>query len=285
MPFLDYGPLLAPGGLYRAQIAVRAVMAWPDHDDDEARREYVASVMSMHLADLTAKRASLPDPLEAESLEETILAIEQHEEWLAAHAEVEAWFEQAGGHATVSMAPGFRFFETEMHKRVGAWFAAGLILELVRRMAAHHADLPGGASVNKAVFILERVKLRSVPRNSHDIRRAWKIYKPVAHFCAVLSNWFNTAFIYNGSAEEIGRALEEELNENFIMFLAEAEAYLEFGLSHQPPRTKAQTLMNREETWILPPYRPWPEIQFAPQPLSGDLLKLAKEYRAPIPSA
>ena len=39
MPVLDYGHLLAPGGLYRAQIAVRTVMAWPDQEDEQARRE------------------------------------------------------------------------------------------------------------------------------------------------------------------------------------------------------------------------------------------------------
>lgn len=284
MPVLDYGHLLAPGGVYRAQIAVLAVMAWPDPEDEQARREYVATVMSMHLADLKAKRNALPDPLAAEGWEETILAIEQHEAWMASHDEVEEWFDEAGGHATVSMAPGFRFFETDMKKRIGVWFAAGLILALVRRMAAHHADLPGGASVNKAVFILERVKLPNVPRNNHDLRKAWTTYKPVAHFCAVLFDWFIIAMLHNDTPEEVGHAMEDELNESFTMFLSQAEAYLEFGLSYAPPRTKGQTLLAPKETWILPQYRPWPEAMSTPQPLTGDLLAAALEYKAPIPS-
>ena len=284
MPVLDYGHLLAAGGLYRAQIAIRAVMAWPDPADEKSRREYVATVMAKHLADLTAERDTLPDPQTAKSWEEAIKAIEQHEEWMARHDTVKEWYEDAGGLATVSMAPGFTSFEKEMQKRVNAWFAAGLILKLVRRMAAHHSDLPGGASINKAVFMLERLKLPNIPRNSHDLRKAWKTYKPVAHFCAVLLDWFTIALTHNDSAEEVGHVLETELNENFMMFLSQAEAYLEFGLSYQLPRAKAKTLLDPKETWILPQYRPWPEALGRPEPLAGELLEIAREYRAPIPS-
>ena len=284
MPVLDYGHLLAPGGIYRAQLAVRTVMAWPDPADEQSRREYIATLMSMHLADLKAKRDTLPDAQAADGWEETILAIEQHEALLASQDEVEEWFDGAGGHTSVSMAPGFGAFQKDFESRVGGWFAAGLILALVRRMAAHHSDLPGGASVNKAVFILERVKLPNVPRNSHDLRKAWKTYKPVAHFCAVLFDWFMIAFTHNQTPEEVGIAMEGELNDNFMMFLSEAEAYLEFGLGHQPLRAKGQSLLDPAETWILPQYRPWPESPFKPQPLSGPMLEAALDYRAPLPS-
>ena len=285
MPILDYGHLLAPGGLCRAQYAVRAVMAWPDIADEQSRREYVATLMSAHLAGLRVREGELSDPLAAEGWEETIFAIEQHEAWMAPHDAIESWFDEAGGHATVSMAPGLRGFEKDMEKRVGGWFAAGLILALVRRMAAHHSDLPGGASVNKAVFILQTVKLPILPRNERDLRKAWKTYKPVAHFCAVLFDWFLIARENNGTPEDTGRTLQEELNENFMMFLAEAEAYLEFGLAHQLPRSDAQKLLEREETWILPKHRPWPEAMSTPAPLSGCLLEAALKYRAPIPAA
>lgn len=282
MPVLDYGHLLAPNGQYRAQIAVRAVMAWPDPADESARREYVATLMSMHLADLKTKRSTLADPRAAEGWEETIDVIGRHESYMAAQDHFVEWFEEAGGHASVSMAPGFRAFQKEFRSRVGGWFAAGLILALVRRMAAHHADLPGGASVNKAVFILEQVKLPSVPGNRHDLRRAWQTYKPVAHFCAALFDWFMIASDHGETPEAVAAALDAELNENFLAFLSEAEAYLEFGLAYQPPRNKAQTLLSSAETWVLPEYRPWPNSPYKPAPLSGPLLQAALEYRAPI---
>lgn len=283
MPVLDYGPILAPGGLYRAQIAVRAVMAWPG--DAEARRQYVATLMSMHIADLERKGAALPDPLAGKDWEETIAAVEVHEDWMAAVDQVGEWFAEAGGHSSVALAPGFHAFNRDMDSRVGAWFAAGLILALVRRMATHHADLPGGASVNKAVFILERVHLPLVPRNSHDLRQAWKTYKPVAHFCAVLFDWFMIALENGGTPEEIAAVIEEELNDNFLMFLSEAEAYLDFGLSHRPPRAKAQTLLDPKETWTLPEHRPWPPSPRVPAPFNDLLMRTALQYRAPIPGA
>ena len=110
MPILDYGHLLAPGGLYRAQIAVRTVMAWPDISDAQSRREYGATLMSVHLADLKAKRDALPDPAAAEGWEEAILAIEQHEARMALQEEFEAWFDEAGGHATVAKRLRTRLF-------------------------------------------------------------------------------------------------------------------------------------------------------------------------------
>ncbi len=283
MPVLDYGSILAPGGMYRAQLAVRAVMAWPD--DAEARRQYLATVMSMHLAELQQRGGDLPDPLAGNGWEETIAAIEEQEDWLAAVDQVGRWFAEAGGHAVVAHAPGFMAFQKDMGSRVGHWFAAGLILALIRRMAAHHADLPGGASVNKAVFILERANLPLVPRNSHDLRRAWKTYKPVAHFCAALFDWFMIALENGGTPEEIAAIIEEELNDNFLMFLAEAEAYMEFGLGYRAPRAKAQALLDCEETWVLPEHRPWPRSPMVPRPFDETLMRVAREYRAPIPGA
>ncbi|KIL96753.1 hypothetical protein CCC_01619 [Paramagnetospirillum magnetotacticum MS-1] len=283
MPILDYGMLLGPGALYRAQLMVRTVMAWPA--EEARRRQYMATVMSMHLAELEEAGANLPDPASGESWEDTIEAIEHAEDWYANVEQLGEWFAEAGGYRTVAAAPGFEAFTADMGSRLGDWFAAGLILALVRRMATHHRDLPGGASINKAVFILERVHLPMVPRNSHDLRRAWKTYKPVAHFCAALFDLFLEAMMMGKSPEESAVLIEEELNEEFLLFLSEAEAYLEFGLRYQPPRTKGQPLLPHDETWTFPEYRPWPNSPRKAAPLDGVLLRAAMEYRAPVPSA
>ena len=283
MPIVDYGPILAPGGMYRAQLAVRSVMAWPDNP--ESQRQYIATLMSLHLAELEDKGADLPAPLTGNDWEETIAAVEKQEDLMATVDQVGEWFAEAGGHASVALAPGFSFLQKDMDSRVGHWFAAGLILALVRRMAMHHGDLAGGASVNKAVFILERINLPMVPRNSHDLRKAWKTYKPVAHFCAALFDWFMIAMNTGGNPEEIAAILEEQLNEEFLMFLAEAESYMDFGLSYRPPRAKAQTLLNPEDTWILPEHRPWLKSPMVPVPFDDLLMRTAKEYRAPVPGA
>jgi hypothetical protein len=284
MPILDYGPILTPGGQYRAQIAVRAVMGWPDPADREHTRRYVATLMSVHIAALKAQSSTLPDPITAEGWEATILAIEQHEAFLASLDLLGDWFEEAGGHASVSMAPGFRSFQKEFGERTGDWFAAGMVLALVRRMATHHADLPGGASVNKAVYILENVRLPSIPRNRHHLRKAWSTYKPVSHFCAALFDWFIIALSETTSPQSAADMLEKGLNEDFMSFLSEAEAYLEFGLTYQPQRTRPMTLLNEAETWTLPEHRPWMKSYNQPAPLIGDMLDLAQKYRAPVSS-
>ena len=283
MPILDCGPILAPGGLWRAQLDVRAVMAWPD--DVEARRHYIATLMSTCLAELERSGANLPEPLMGESWEETIAAIEVNEDWLTTVDQIGGWFVEAGGNSAVALAPGFHAFQKDMDSRVGQWFAAGLILALIRRMATHHQDLPGGASVNKAVFILERVSLPMVPRNSHDLRKAWKTYKPVAHFCAALFDWFIIAMESGDTPEEIGAVMEEKLNNEFLMFLSEAEAYMEFGLGYRPPRAKAQALLDPEKTWTLPEHRPWSPSPMKPAPFDDLIMRVAREYRAPIPGA
>lgn len=282
MPVPDYGNLLAPMGMYRAQIAVRSVMAWPDPADEAARQEYVSTLMSRHLADLKAKRHTLPDPRAAQGWEETILAVESHEALTHAQELFEAWFDAVGGHASVSMARGFRAFQSDFQARVGEWFAAGLILALIRRMAAHHGDLRGGASVNKAVFILENAKQLYVTSKRTELYNAWKMYKGVAHFGAALYDWFIIACEHNETPEEVAAAFQGELDGNFPMFLSEAEAYLKFGLTHRLPHAKAQKLLDPAETWVLPQQRLWPSSPYQPAPLSGPQLQAALEYRAPI---
>lgn len=285
MPVPDYGNLLAPMGMYRAQLAMRSVMAWPDPANEAARQEYVATLMSMRLADLKAKRHTLPDPRAAQGWEETILAVESHEALTHAQELFEAWFDAVGGHASVSMAPGFRAFQSDFRARLGGWFAAGLILALVRRMAEHHGDLRGGASVNKAVFILENAKQPYVTSKRSELYNAWKTYKSVAHFGAALYDWFLIACEHNETPEEVAVAFQGELDGNFPMFLSEAEAYLEFGLAYQPPRNKAQTLLDPAETWALPQQRLWPDSPYKPAPLSGPQLQAALEYCAPVVGA
>lgn len=284
MPVLDYGDLLAPNGQLRAQIAVRVVMAWPDPSDEASRHEYISTVTSMYLADLKAKAGSSASLPVAEAPEGTVGADHRHVEIKAVQEQMEKWFDEAGGHGSVSMAPGFSAFQNDFKKRLRSWLGAGAILGMVRRMATHHTDLPGGASVKKAIFILERTKYPLVPQNERDLRRAWVEYRSVAHFCAVLLDWITAVARLTNTPEELSAAVQDLMNEHFLLFLSEAEAYVEFGLAHKPQRTRSQTLLDPAETWVLPQDRPWPKSCNEPAPLNELLLKAAREYRAPMPS-
>src|SRR5262245_29355338 len=103
MPALELGDISTPSGSYRAQIAVRSVMAWPK--DGEARKQYLATIMARHLGELQQSAQKLPDPARAEDWFETLAAIEELETWQHAEATVSRWFDEGGGFAAVAGAP------------------------------------------------------------------------------------------------------------------------------------------------------------------------------------
>jgi len=283
MPVLELGDLSAPGGGYRAEIAVRSVMAWPN--DEQARKQYLATTMARHLGELQRSAQDLPDPAQAEDWFEAIAAIEEWEAWQHAEATVSRWFDHGGGFMAVANAPRLQDYQDQMMGQVGAWFAAGLILALIRRMATHHSDLPGGASVNKAVFILERIHAPMVPRNSHDLRRAWAEYKPVAHFCASLFDTFMDAMEDCDTPAATGVEMERKLREEFPAFLALSDAYQQFGLTYVPRRAKGQPILDPAQAWLLPEEKQWAPTPYVPAPFDAQLLAAASAYRAPIPGA
>jgi hypothetical protein len=280
MPVLEYGSILEPGGMYRAQLAVRSVLAWP-HEENR-RQQYIATVWATHLAELQKEAKELQDAIAAGKVSMNKKIRAQFNSLVVAIEKVAERFNEAGGYGAVAQAPGLKALQKEILERVDDWFAAGLVLALVRRMAKYHMDLPGGASVNKAVFILERVRPPLIARNTHDLRRAWSIYKPVAHFCAALFDLFIYSSSGSATPKEVLAVMNKRLNQQFPVFLAEAAAYEEFGLNYCPARTKGKPLLDAAATWLLPADRPWPRSPMEPTPLGDRLLAAALEYRAPI---
>jgi hypothetical protein len=282
MPLLELGDLSAPGGCYRAQIAVLSVMAWPKIA--EARRHYLAAVMAHILGEMEKAAKDLPDPAQAENWFDTIAAVEELESWHHAEMTVGCWFREAGGFAAVAGAPSLAEYERQMMERIPAWFAAGLTLALVRRMATHHPDLPGGASVNKALFILEHAHFPVVPRNKLYLRQAWTTYRPVAHFCAALFDLFIECMESSGGApDRVAAEMRRRYDDEFPGFLATADAYQEFGLGYAPLRAKGQPILDKSEAWLLPAKKQWEPTPYVPAPFDARLLEIAQTYRAPVP--
>lgn len=270
MPNLILGDLNDPRDDYRARCDIFAAMAWPA--DEDTRRRYIATVMAHSFGMLSEAARGLPDLMQAQDWIGTIDAVHDIEALENTQTQIGDWLEEAGGLLPVTTGPGIPGFEKEAASKLGGWFAAGLILALVRRMASHHPDLQGGASVNKAVFMLERVPAPMCPKNSHDLRRAWTTYKPVAHLCAAL---------FDATIREEACPLHP--GEDLYAFLADAEAYQHFGLNHVPPRAKGVPLLDSTTTWLLPEPSQWAPTRFVPAALDGRLLDAARTYRAPIP--
>jgi hypothetical protein len=283
MPLLELGDISTPDGFYHSLVAVRSVMVWPR--DADARRRYFAKVAAQHLGALEKLKMDLPDPAQAENWFETIADCEELENWHLAYVTVSRLFREAGGFIAVAESSPITEYQQQMMERVGPWFAAGMILALIRRMATHHSDIPGGPSVNKAMFVLEHAHFPMVPRNSRYLRMAWTNYKPVAHLCAALFDFFIECLEEGGSPIEIGAKMERKLNVEFPAFLATADAYQEFGLNYAPHRAKGQPLLDSAEAWLLPDEKQWAPTPYVPAPLDERLLELARRYRAPIPTA
>jgi hypothetical protein len=242
------------------------------------RNQFVASVMAANLDELQLAEEALPDSAAATGWVETIDAVEDREEWANTSGFVERWFHGVGGFRSVARAPGLEKLEAVVAGRETGWLSAGLILALIRRMAEHHPKLPGGASVKKAVHIIETVKIPMVIRNSRDLRKAWAKYKPVAHFCAAL---FDRVVRLAVSSKD--DASSDGPLDDVMSFLGEAEAYLNFGTSYAALRSE-ETLLDPTEVWFIPEDAAIVSTALVSAPLSGELLAAAQSYRAPIPA-
>ena len=184
--------------------------------------------------------------------------------------------EPSGRTLSATNGPGIPALEKEVASRLPAWIAAGLILALVRRMATHHSGLPGGASVNKAVFILEQVKFPLCPKNSNDLWRAWTMFRSVSHFCAALFDVFEREGLTGFPSAQAG---------TIRSFLADAEAYQIFGRGYVPLRAKGKAVLGSADTWLVPSTSQWEPTPSVCAPLDHETLAIAKSYRAPSPSS
>jgi hypothetical protein len=266
MPLVKLEPLVDRLSKYHAHLVIRSIMMWPD--DEERRREFVASGLAVNLHSLERLDrfiAAAASTSNSESQQRAISLVANY--WRR--------FSEAGGFNAVARAPGSDYFESEWKNRLGHWFTAGLILKMIRQMAIHHTDLPGGPSVNKAVYVLEHVPYPRVPRNSHDIRAAWSTYKSVAHFCAAYFELYLPL---------IAQGADIQYRKLVPVFLSEAAAYQDFGISFIPPRSTGKPILDPAITWTLPDDRPWFYPTKPPPPFDETVMAAVKGYRAPVSS-
>jgi hypothetical protein len=126
--------------------------------------------------------------------------------------------------------------------------AAGAVLRIIRSIATHHPKVRrGGASVNKAAYLLEKiVKGRyygkgRIIKNADDTRKkAWEKYKSVAHLAA--------AFLV---FEDYGTAPDMLNIEGIRLFLSIASDFQKFGMSFRP-HARRTPLFDYNEIWSVP---------------------------------
>lgn len=279
MPRVNFGDLTAPGATYRALVIVSALLRWPN--DAPARDEFLATVMAQNLATLKRSASDLPDPAKASDWVETIKALEEIEAWHHTKFLMGNWFEESGSYGAVAAAPGLAAFDAQCARDRKRWFSAGATLGLLRRLAMHHANLRGGASVNKAIYIITRLQPPFALHNDRDLRAAWSSCKTVLHFCAALFDTFMIACEAGGTPDVIGAEVDRMLREEFLEFLALADSYQEFALTYSSARAKSAPIL-LEDAWLLPSRKQWPRTVREWVPLPQEALDIAKDRKSVV---
>lgn len=269
MPDLDLGDLSSldltsrlemSGPLGTAAFRLLAYMGWPSNE--RRRNEYLANLGAMALAEI--ERAG-----------PAAFGVRDEQHWHRALAlSKQRHFDLYGGFNTLTTAPPYSAITAEWDHFRGAMLAAGKILLIIRSVVLHHPDARGGASVNKAVFLLEHVR----PRVKRTVaKQMWSRYKSVAPLCATLC-------IFSSLLRQAGATGEQEKTEFMFaelgMTLAIARELEDFATTFVPHGHSAP-LLDRSKLWTIPADLRLPPVEIPMPPLPGHLLDALRKYSAP----
>jgi hypothetical protein len=250
MRVVDLGDRLAtPHGRLDLAREVIGVMFHPQSRDDRRQRQVSFAV--------------------------TLLGLHDKNDEQEAYEQAKTWFRQSGGFTTDNKADRYETQQQVVLAQIPWIVAVGALLQQIWAMAAHHRDqLPGGASLNKAIFVSAAFPYFA-PMAARTLRSAWGRYRDVAHLCAAFTCVFDEA------RREPPDRLDERMKRGFVEDLHEtlsvAAAYQHFGTTFVP-RGMASPLINPKTAWVLRGIEP--DLQFLPPALPADLLAKAQEYKA-----
>ena len=187
-------------------------------------------------------------------------------------------FSETGGIGTLFNSSGYKAVMNDYHENCYRGALAGNILIYIKRMA--DSGLASGASVNKAIFLIEETLGRKMRRELENksksignrfIRAAWSDFKLVSPLWATYGYWVGW---------KKPSKCSPFLPEGFVGFISLANNFREFGISHIPRAQNVPT---------LPPDGTWPQseginlidLTLNPHPLSESERKILGNYQAP----
>jgi hypothetical protein len=252
MPFLDVGErLMTPSGRIDLAVDVIGVMVHPK--DKTARRR---------------RRTALA---------RTLFGMHDHNDDPEVVAQVEDWWNVAGGFETDAEADPYSKQQNDVLRQIPKILTVGTALNCVWAMHVHHRDmLPGGASLHKAFAILQDPAC-GFPTSESSLWSAWRRYKRAAHLCAAFMLAYEDARLKGTPDEQKERvtyAYDEALEETLSL----VAAYQRFGTGFMP-RGQRQPLLEPEKTWLLRGIEA--HDSFVPPPLPPEVLAVAEAYKAP----
>lgn len=178
-----------------------------------------------------------------------------------------------GGYGPVSLR-GFNDYVSEIAKAHQSWEIAGFILLVVLQMFEHHQDvLRGGASIGKAIDLLEDRGIY----NKDQINKAWSRNRDVAHICGAAM--LVSMRVPPDAWETQGYDLWNAICFVTIDVLLLAKALENFGLAYVP-HGRREPLLTPTSIWRLPDTVPFIKDAVKTGPMPAKDLAFLSERKA-----
>jgi hypothetical protein len=234
-------------GHYDVWQRVLAYLRWPD--DEERRGAHIATTFVIALNEIE----KLEPPDTGFELAQSLISTSLMDDFK----------DLAGGFS--SLLP---FCGTPRPKEdwpLTEWRTAAMVLILVRAIDVY-GEVRGGASINKAIYLIEQDKGKiGCLKNRHDIFGSWIKYRNVSHLAAALF------ILPRDELDLVGLG----------MFLIIALYYQKFGTSFIP-KSRSEPLLDEQSIWSVPEDLELPDCPEALIPkLDAEGIAALLEYRAP----
>lgn len=241
-----------------ASIKLISIMSWPD--DASKRNQFISSFTSGVLHELSVDSVVKKTGLSEEGAEYAKDLIENFKFEIS-----DKFFIPNGGYGAVRSAPAWDALKFSIDTMMPKWRVVGRIVQYLFSIEKI-GGVRGGASLNKAVYIIENTHLMGVKKRT-EIMSAWKKYKSVSHIFAAMLHF-----------EEIG---EEIFFGSLHWMLSLARLYAIFLMEHVPHGMK-KPILDADGIWLIPSWISLPPFQaIPPLALSDDQISVLKRYRAP----
>jgi hypothetical protein len=284
MPEMDLGDIRSldltaeckmSGALGDAASRMMSYVTWPR--DESRRKQYLASMGAVALGDFENK---LP-----EAFGEIGVAYARNSDWSALQREVmeqlaERHFRPHGGFRVVANSPAIEALNCEIATKSKQTLAVGQLLYVIRCMAEYHSEIKGGASLSKAVEVMEAcIDAKGALRNRSGLMAAWSEFKCVAHVCAALTET-------HAKAHKHGGAFAKAISEGGAFFaglgwtLAVAHDYQQF-MTGFIPHGQPKPLVSIEEALTLPAGVVLRTVKGSTGALPPKAIEAMQSYKAP----
>lgn len=186
------------------------------------------------------------------------------------------YIDPAGGYEAIANADSISTLEKDLAKNFSHALEPGRQLYLCAIMHNQGLQREGGASLDKAIFLLQ--KNAALPASSErTLKDRWANYRSVSHLAAAII--YSTQNLYIGDDKDERISLTDCFCGALGSTLAVANYFANFGLTFIP-HARSEALLDKEQLWLVPDNLTLPDLDIVLPKLSAEELKSFKDYRA-----